>query len=186
MSILFRSLVMSASPVRGTLPAALAFGFALLVSPTAARAQGAAPPPATAPAAGATGFGPNGATLRCRDGSYPAAGAPDSACEGKGGVLVRFPTRPARPAAAAAAPVPAGTEVRESPREAVPAPGFVSFAEIQRRVEEDKARRGRPPEGATLLCEDGSYVMRDTASVRCQAKGGVRARFELPPRPDRD
>jgi len=175
---------MSASPVSGTFAAALAMGFALLLGPTTARAQGAAPPP-RAPVAGAQGFGPNGATLKCRDGSYPAAGAPTSACDGKGGVLVRYPTRPVRPASPAAASVSETPEVRSSTREAVPEPGFVSFAEIQRRVAEDKARGGRPPEGATLLCEDGTYVIRDTTSVRCQAKGGVRARFEPQPRPDR-
>lgn len=166
-----------------------ALGVALLLSPAhptlGAQGTPATPPAASKPVAGAQGFGPNGATLRCRDGSYPAAGAPDSACDGKGGVLVRYPSRPVRPAKAVAAPAAGSAAAARTEPTATPAPAdFVPFSEVQARVEGDKARRARPPEGATLLCQDGSYVVADTASIRCQQKGGVRARFTPQPRPN--
>lgn len=134
--------------------------------------------PVAAPGVGGTvGTGPNGATLRCRDGSYPAAGAPDSACAGKGGVLARFPLRRAartQPATAvpqaqhpaARAGAAARDTVRPAAAVAAPAPSAAARAQAARR-----------PDGATLLCGDGSYVVRDTASVRCASKGGVKLRF---------
>jgi hypothetical protein len=128
------------------------------------------------------GFGPNGATLRCRDGSYPAAGAPDTACDGKGGVMVRWPLRKQPPAAqpqvrATAPAIPA--EARQVPDTTPPA-GFVSNAE---RREQAKRATGRPPEGATLLCRDGTYVVRDTVAARCAANGGLATRLVTPRTP---
>lgn len=117
------------------------------------------------------GMGPNGATLRCRDGSYPAPFAPESACDAKGGVLVKFrvrgtpaplPAPPATPAAPQSVTVP----LMERP----PSKANMVIAPAVR------------PEGATLLCRDGSYVVADTSATRCAQKGGVKVRF-LPGRP---
>jgi hypothetical protein len=113
------------------------------------------------------GTGPNGATLRCRDGSYPAPMAPDSACEGKGGVLLRFrlrgtpPPLPARavPVAPAPAQVSAPPDVRPPSRASVFVPPPPA------------------PAGATLMCKDGTYIVADTSSVRCASNGGVKLRF---------
>jgi hypothetical protein len=134
--------------------------------------------PVAAPSIGAPrGTGPNGATLRCRDGSYPAAGAPESACDGKGGVLARFPvSRPAqnRPAEAARARPTATPAAR---------PDSAALSRLPANNADQRAAAGvtsasaRRPEGATLLCNDGTYVVRDTASVRCAQKGGVKLRF---------
>lgn len=134
------------------------------------------------------GYGPNGATLRCRDGSYPAAGAADSACEGKGGVAQRFPVRRHQPGAAAAAvaareaAVASPARQRPAVQEPTPAPpaGFESAAAYRERM----ARSGssRPPEGATLLCNNGTYIVRDTVAARCGQHGGVQLRFPSPPR----
>jgi hypothetical protein len=113
--------------------------------------------------------------------------APDSACEGKGGVLVRFPTvRPgpeeaARANARAAESEAAARRARRPARadSVAPPAGFVPFS--QSRASRDTL--APPPEGATLLCGDGSYVVRDTTAVRCQSRGGVRLRLEAPRRP---
>jgi hypothetical protein len=134
------------------------------------------------------GTGPNGATLRCRDGSYPAANSPDTACDGKGGVLVRYPVvRPSGEAtaranaAAAAATAAARQERRREPADSVtPPPGFVPYSQ-RRAAARDTLRP--PPDGATLLCGDGSYVVRDTTAARCQDRGGVQLRLEAAKRP---
>ena len=152
-------------------------GLALAAGSTGAHAQ-------QAPVAGATatsvrepaawvGAGPGGATLRCRDGSYPAPRAADSACESKGGVMVRFPLKPVpgpstptppAPAARAATPVPSGSATTSSRS---PAPAV---------------RPARPepvtvPSDATLLCTDGTIIRADTVAARCGEHGGLRARF---------
>lgn len=131
-----------------------------------ASANAAAPARPPRPAETVTGTGPNGAKMRCKDGSYQPVSAPDSACEAKGGVLVRFPLRrvPERaprpplisaPAVTAAAPdsgaARAATE--RGPKGAVAAP--------------------RPPDGATLMCGDGSFIVADSSPARCAGKGGV-------------
>lgn len=117
------------------------------------------------------GLGPNGATLRCRDGSYPARFAPESACDGKGGVLVKFrvrgtpapiPVAPTAPAAPASLTVPLLERPPSKANTVIPAPV--------------------KPEGATLLCRDGTYVTADTSATRCAQRGGVKVRF-LPSRP---
>jgi len=125
-----------------------------------------------------TGTGPNGATLRCRDGSYPAPNAADSACETKGGVLVRFPLRRVPQPVAAGTGSASATPSARAPRADSAAAeirrpeGFVPYAE--RAAQNPTA----PPEGATLLCTNGTYVVRDTTSARCATHGGVQLRFE--------
>lgn len=114
------------------------------------------------------GTGPNGATLRCRDGSHPAPMAPDAACQGKGGVLLRYPVRrtaapsatPALVTAPAAPTIPAPTppaRVRPTGDGVIPA--------------------RRPPADATLLCVDGTFITADTAAAACGAHGGVKVRL---------
>lgn len=162
--------------------ASTALASAVALGATAAHAQQT--PPA-APSATAVGHGPNGATLRCRDGSYPTPGAPDSACDGKGGVLTRFPLI-RRPAATTALQVRSAAPARDprlTTRDSTPPDGFVSHEEMRRQVEADNARGGKAPAGATLLCVDGTYVVADTASVRCARAGGVRFRLAPTLRP---
>lgn len=146
----------------------------------------------------AVGTGPNGATLRCRDGHYPAPGAPDAACTERGGVLVRFPLRrvPSRAAAAQAEAARASQDRRASrtatarsatesargarPDSARPA-GFEPYAVRRARADSLNRVASTPPEGATILCSDGTWIVRDTTQTRCASRGGVRV--ILPPRP---
>lgn len=160
---------------------------ALCVGATALQAQQATQPaPRTkAPDASMVGHGPNGATLRCRDGSYPAPGAADSACEGKGGVLVRFPLvrRPAAASATRERNAPPVQDPRLTARDTILPDGVMTHEAMRRQVETANALGGRPPAGATLLCANGTYVIADTSSTRCAQAGGVRLRFEAPRRP---
>lgn len=184
---------MTASQQSAFLPAIAALAFAIaLAAPLAAQQSGIPAPTPARPedrpvaAPGLTpgpGTGPNGATMRCKDGSYPEAGAPDSACDAKGGILVRFPVR-RTPPPAQARPEPRAPAVRPAvpARDTLPPEGAESYAE--RRAAEVRATPPtQRPAGATLLCQDGTYVVRDTTAARCAAKGGVRLRFELPRNP---
>lgn len=158
-------------------------------------AQSSQPPAAETPqpVAASTpvrGFGPDGATLRCRDGSYPAPGAADSACDGKGGVLVRFPRRldPPQRAADAASRAPSAPPLRlrqVPPRDTLPPEGFVPYEELRRRAQRRNDAARRIPEGATLLCKDGTFIVRDTTAARCQFHGGVNLRLEAERSPNR-
>ncbi len=159
---------------------------ALVFGATAVQAQQPTPPPrVTLPDPALVGHGPNGATLRCRDGSYPAPGAADSACDGKGGVLIRFPLvrRPAAATATQTRPTPAARNAAPSARDSVLPPEMLTHDAMRREVEASNALGGRPPAGATLLCANGTYVVADTSSARCAQAGGVRLRFEPPRRP---
>lgn len=144
-------------------------------------AQQPTPPPANAPAlrpsdstrvvpSELTGTGPNGATLRCRDGSYPAAFAPESACDAKGGVLVRFRLR-GRPG-----PLPQPAATPAAPASLIAPPAAARPDPATLRIEAPVK-----PDGATLLCRDGTYVTADTSATRCARNGGVKVRF----RPER-
>lgn len=135
------------------------------------------------PVVGTTGrgAGPNGATMRCKDGSYPEAGAADSACDGKGGVLVRFPVRRApQPAAAMRAPSP--PPARRAVTDTTTPAGFVPWRDRRARVAAESARQ-RMPDGATLRCQDGEWIVRDTTSARCATHGGVQLRIAPRMRP---
>lgn len=126
------------------------------------------------------GSGPNGATMRCKDGSYPPNGAPDSACDGKGGILVRFPLRrfpsPSTLPKVVAAPAP-------------PRPPADTAAALREPPMVNRAKEflpaERPPANATLQCYDGSFVVNDTTSTRCASRGGVLLRFPPVRRPPR-
>ncbi len=130
------------------------------------------------------GSGPSGATLRCRDGSHPAPFAADAACADKGGVLHRYTLR-ATPQQAAPATVPARAQARVQAPSAAPADsarpaGFVPFD--QRRAME-APQSAVPPAGATLRCNDGTWILRDTLSLRCANRGGVGLRLPQPETP---
>lgn len=136
--------------------------------------------------AGTRGAGPNGATLRCRDGSHPAPGAADTACADKGGVAVRYPLVPIPGA-------PPG-EQRAAARRASSDAAQRKAAEARVRAEppappaaERRAATVVPveprPADATLLCHDGTVIRADTTAVRCAAHGGVKGRFSARPRP---
>ncbi|MCC7001172.1 MAG: hypothetical protein IT357_03360 [Gemmatimonadaceae bacterium] len=144
----------------------------------AAAARAATPRPA-APAERIEGAGPNGATLRCRDGSYPAVGAPDSACEGKGGILVRFPIR-RFPVAAPAPSVVAAPPLAAAPVDTATAAALREPPMTSRAKEFIPAPR--PPANATLQCQDGTFVVSDTSATRCATRGGVLVRFPPPVR----
>jgi len=139
----------------------------------------------TPTAAVMTGTGPNGATLRCRDGSHPAPFAADAACADKGGVLHRYTlratpqqaARPAAPAARTQARVQAPSAAQaDSARPA----GFVPYD--QRRAL-DAGETATPPTGATLRCNDGTWIVRDTVTARCASRGGVGLRIAQPETP---
>jgi hypothetical protein len=163
--------------------ATLALVFAASVATAQQRGEAAVPvgtgSTRQAPAPVLTGSGPNGATLRCRDGSYPAPMATDDACASKGGVLARFPLRPT-PQPAAAPTRPTRSSLRAAPDSARRAPDdFVPWRERRAAAAAEEARR-RPPAGATLRCGDGSWVVGDTTSARCATKGGVTLRIAQP------
>lgn len=121
-----------------------------------------------------TGSGPNGATIRCRDGSHPAPNAAASACDDKGGVGLRYPMRAVpnpvvtAPAAAAAATPPAAVRAPEPPLR----PWSERAAEVR-----EAERAAMPPRDATLHCNDGTFIARDTSAARCATHGGVRTRL---------
>lgn len=164
-----------------------AIGAAFALCALAATAQAQQRPAsqrATVPDSGLVGHGPNGATLRCRDGSYPSPGAADAACDGKGGVLVRFPLvrRPSAVTAPAGTAAPA-RDPRLTARDTILPDGVSTHEAMRRQVEAANALGGRPPAGATLLCVNGTYIVADTAAARCAQAGGVRLRFEPARRP---
>jgi hypothetical protein len=143
------------------------------------------------PAAVMTGTGPNGATLRCRDGSHPAPFAADAACADKGGVLHRYTLR-ATPQQAARPTAPAArTQARVQARVQAPSAAQVDSARPAGFVPYDQRRAleagesATPPAGATLRCNDGTWIVRDTVSARCANRGGVGLRIAQPegPRP---
>lgn len=142
---------------------------ALVVAAPVAAQEAAMTAPSTsdssyrAPAA-RRGAGPNGATLKCRDGSHPAANAPASACDGKGGVLLRYPMLriPARPT------TPATVKAPEPPRPTAP-----SRPTAVRAAPAATIPTGAPPADATQICRDGTMVRVDTTATACAARGGV-------------
>ena len=161
----------------------------LAIAAPALAAQSNAPSEAPVPVGtGApVGFGPNGATLRCRDGFLPAPGAPDAACAERGGVAARYPLRrrPLRAEAAATnAAARSGATAQSQPARpdsgAKPA-GFESYAQRRARADSINAAIARPPQGATLQCGDGTWIVNDTTTARCAARGGVRV--SLPRQP---
>jgi len=129
------------------------------------------------------GSGPNGATIRCMDGSHPAPGAADSACETKGGLMLRYPLRryPVQAPRAAVKPAPAPP--------ALPVDSATQATLRAVQAEQPSGSRAnvfvpapRPPADARLQCADGSFVVSDTSSTRCSGRGGVLVRFPVPPR----
>ncbi len=181
---------------------ALALG--LLTGPLTAQSRPAAPAtatpkkgPATATGLRVEGFGPNGATLRCRDGSFPAPGAADAACASKGGVAQRYPVRryydpsapenraSARATAPGAAQPRAGATAGARDQARPPRPADLeSNTAYRARVAAERSARRNAPAGATILCGDGTYVVRDTSSTACGRRGGVKVRLsQTPARP---
>ncbi len=155
-------------------------------SGVAAQTATAAPKPTDAAARAATppvppiverteGSGPNGATMRCKDGSYPPNGAADSACDGKGGILVRFPLR-RFPQASSVPRIVAAPAAPRPPSDTATANALLREPPMVNRAREFLPAE-RPPADATLQCNDGSYVVRDTTSARCATRGGVMLRF---------
>ena len=175
----------------------LFFGAAIvaaLMIPAGAKAQATETAVPVGPAP--VGMCPNGATLRCRDGFFPAPGAPDAACQEHGGVLARFPLRrtPSR-AAEAQATARVEAEARQRARgssansaamataradSARPA-GFEPIAVRRARADSINRAANTRPAGATLLCTDGTWIVRDTLQSRCRPHGGVQVVFPSNP-----
>lgn len=145
---------------------------AIVVNPTRPAPTAPAVPAAPGrPAEVLVGTGPNGATLRCRDGSYPAALAPESACAEKGGVLVRFPLR----RTPQNGPRVGRTTPHPIPPDSAPAPALRADPVPDRSNVIVPA--ALPPANATLQCGDGTFIVSDTSSVRCAQRGGVAVIF---------
>jgi len=140
----------------------------------AARAQTTAPAPVRERV---EGTGPNGAAIRCRDGSFHQADVAETACGTRGGVLVRFPLKRTpivsgeRMPRVPAPPSPLDTASASGTAPMVRAEPMASRANVFVPAE-------RPPQGATLQCGDGSFVVADTSRARCATRGGVR--FVIP------
>jgi hypothetical protein len=126
------------------------------------------------------GSGPNGATMRCKDGSYPPTGALDSACDGKGGILVRFPLRRFPEASKTPRVIAAPTPPRAAADTATSAALLREPAMVNRAKEFLPA--ARTPDNATMQCTDGTFIVADTSSTRCATRGGVLVRFAPNPR----
>lgn len=162
---------------RVRLPAALLL---LCAAPAAAQSANATQAPTGTPAAAARpplaerleGTGPNGAAMRCRDGSFHPADAAPTACDARGGVLVRFPLK-----RTPIAPPPAARKPASVP-ESEPLPGAALQAPTTSRANV-LVPAERPPAGATIQCRDGTFVVSDTASARCNGRGGVRFVFPV-------
>lgn len=124
------------------------------------------------------GAGPNGATLQCRDGSFPAPAAADAACDRHGGVLARFPLiRQPGPSTAADLRLPTPAAVTDEAALVAPPPVTPRRADVLVRVPSR-------PSDATAVCADGTYIRADSAvTARCATHGGVHLRFA--PRPPR-
>jgi hypothetical protein len=125
-----------------------------------------------------TGTGPNGAKMRCRDGSYPSPNAADTACDAKGGILVRFPLErvPARAPALGRVKAP----VLDAPKD--PSTDAALRAPI-RRASDPVVPAPAPPPDATLMCADGTFIVADTVRARCASRGGVSLIFPPKRRP---
>jgi hypothetical protein len=170
------------SPMRGVVTGMACVGLVLGWARVGEAQERVRTPEASYQAPAATrGAGPNGATMRCKDGSHPAATAPATACDARGGVLARYPlvATPAAPprGAETVIPVPAAARPRDGARvrgatTTSPAASTTPPAETP-----GPRRAVRPPADATLLCGDGTFVRADTASARCAAHGGVKLRF---------
>lgn len=162
---------------------------AALLLPSRLQAQsGSTPVPVGLPSGSVVGMGPNGATLRCKDGFFAPPGAADSVCQERGGVATRWPVKrtPSRAADARAIAIreadarPRATVALPRPDSTRP-PGFEPFALRRQRADSANRAASIKPDGATMLCNDGSWVVRDTASVRCAARGGVKISFAIEP-----
>ena len=150
----------------------------LAVVPLAAQDSVPRPPK---PVETVTGTGPNGATMRCKDGTYLTTDAPATACDSNGGILVRFPLKRVPQTAprlerVPAPTVPTGASSKDSTQAASLVVPFENRAGVTVPAQ-------RPPAGATLQCGDGTFVVRDTSSTRCVGKGGVRIVYPPPRRP---
>ena len=151
------------------------------VTPASGNAANAvAPARPGKPAEVVTGTGPNGAKMRCRDGSYPAANAADTACDAKGGILVRFPLQRVPASAPTLGRVQA--PVVQAPKD--PATDAELRAPI-RRASDPVVPTPAPPPDATLMCADGTFIVADTVRARCASKGGVSLIFPVKRRPER-
>lgn len=132
------------------------------------------PPPPAAPAVNTTR--PDGSTIRCKDGSWAPAGATVAACDAHQGLAYRFPVTPPPPAAK---PRPDADAPKLTPP---PVPqGITAPLENSSSVKSAATGSGvakgppTPPDGATLLCMDGTYLTGPAEPGRCSAYGGLTA-----------
>jgi hypothetical protein len=107
-------------------------------------------------------------------------GALDSACDGKGGILVRFPLRRFPEASKTPRVIAAPTPPRAAADTATSAALLREPAMVNRAKEFLPA--ARTPDNATMQCTDGTFIVADTSSTRCATRGGVLVRFAPNPR----
>ena len=153
----------------------VAMGVAL--APPAFAQQAVTPPtPPPAPAAPAVNTTrPPGSIMRCKDGSWAPAGATGSACDAHQGLAYRFPVITPPPAAK---PRPEADAPKLAPPPApqgMSAPVENSSSVMSASSAGAPRRPPTPPDGATLLCMDGTYLTGAAEPGRCQSYGGLTA-----------
>lgn len=112
----------------------------------------ASPPPPAPEAVRVPVPPPENAVALCNDQSFVLAPATPSACAARGGLKVVLPRRvaPATPA-----PAQPAQPAQQAQLQAAPAPSAT------------------PPTGATMRCNDGTWLTGPAAAARCDANGGL-------------
>ncbi|MDQ8155596.1 MAG: hypothetical protein P3B98_13160 [Gemmatimonadota bacterium] len=137
-------------------------------------AQSTKPPAPPAPTRPAVDLKkPDGATIKCKDGSWAPKGADASACDAHRGLAYRLPEITTPPAAK---PRPDAGQARPTPPNAPEVVGGARDASGSARSSADIAERpaaAPPPSNAVMLCRDGTYLSGERVASRCDSHGGL-------------
>lgn len=158
----------------------LAVGLPVMATAAQAQVQPSKPAAPAAPTPIVDKTRPDGALIRCNDGTWAPKGATVAACETHGGLAYRLPEIIAPPAPLAR---PDASTPKFTPR---PAPsGALSSEERAQRNADAAAAQAKsikttrvmaptaPPADATLACKDGTYLSGQAEAARCDAHGGL-------------